>query len=122
MCVYGYHTYNQLFINCQALSTTKLSAVNVKRVSDGQTVAVKEMMKDSIVIFGTYAADFNNVEYAQRLNHYKSRLMESGVQNFHMIMNASPKSCQALSSLLDLDDSINSIVMNLARQQSFWSK
>jgi hypothetical protein len=93
-------------LSSQALNAAKFRTVEVKRVADGQTVAVNEMMKDSLVICGTYAADFNNVEYAQRLNHYKDRLMESGVKNFHMIMNASPKSCEALSSLLDLDDSI----------------
>ncbi len=89
-----------------SLSATKFPAVEVKRVSDGKTVAIREMQKDSMLICGTYAADFNNVEYAQRLNHYKDRLQNEGVKNFHLIMNASPKSVKALSTLLDLDDSI----------------
>jgi hypothetical protein len=64
-------------------------------------------MDSSLVVYGTYAADFNNIEYAQRLTHYASELRKNGCPNLHFIMNASPSSVKALTSLLDLDPSIN---------------
>ena len=58
-------------------------------------------------MYGTYAADFNNIEYAQRLNHYADALRKEGVKNLHFVMNASPSSAQKLVSLLDLNSDIN---------------
>lgn len=84
-----------------------LKDVMVTKVSTGLGVPVSELQKDSLVVYGTYAADFNNIEYAQRLNHYKDQMKDEGIKDFHFIMNASPKSAQQLASLLDISDDIN---------------
>ena len=44
--------------------------------------------KKSAVVFGTYAADFNAIEYGQRLRHYAPKLKERGVESLHLILNA----------------------------------
>lgn len=61
----------------------------------------------SVIVFGTYAADFNMIEYAQRMRHYIPKLKTRGVSNFLMVVNGSPDSANHLSKLLDLPDEIN---------------
>ena len=39
------------------------------------------------VILGTYAADFNAIEYAQRLVHYIPTMREKGIKNYFFILN-----------------------------------
>lgn len=104
-----FETLKVIFFVCFLASTLplvtsmSLREISVTKVSSGLGVPMGELMKDSLVIYGTYAADFNNIEYAQRLNHYKDQLKAEGVKDFHFIMNASPKSALQLCSLLDID-------------------
>ena len=89
------------------VASLSLKDVSVVKLSSGLGTSIGSLMKDSLVVYGTYAADFNNIEYAQRLNHYAEALRKEGVKDFHFIMNASPSSAQKLVSLLDLDSGIN---------------
>ena len=61
----------------------------------------------TIVVLGTYAADFNMIEYAQRLSYYLPRLKQKDVSNFMMIVNGRPQAALHLSSLLDLPEEID---------------
>ena len=61
---------------------------------------------NTLLILGTYAADFNAIEYGQRLRYYLPKLKAKGVENFLVVLNASPQAAQSLASLLDLQDEI----------------
>ena len=56
---------------------------------------------NKLVIFGTYAADFNAIEYCQRLKHYLPELKRKGIDKYYLILNASPESCQKLCELVE---------------------
>jgi len=58
----------------------------------------------SLFIFGTYAADFNAIEYAQRLRHYLPLLeKECGVSKFGFVLNCEPDAAMTLVDMVDLD-------------------
>jgi len=60
----------------------------------------------TLFIFGTYAADFNNIEYAQRLRYYLPQLRaECGVTKIGMVMNCQPDAALAVTDMVDLDTS-----------------
>ena len=58
------------------------------------------------VIFGTYPADFNMIEYAQRVTHYLPKLTEAGVSRVLCVVNGKPESCNLLSELVGLPDAV----------------
>jgi hypothetical protein len=58
--------------------------------------------KKTLVVYGTYAADFNAIEYAQRIRHYQPQLKEKGIQKQFLILNACPTACMKLAEVLDL--------------------
>jgi hypothetical protein len=55
---------------------------------------------NTLTIFGTYASDFNNVEYMQRLSHYKDELSSLGVDNFYLIVNGDIPAVKKINSLI----------------------
>jgi hypothetical protein len=56
-----------------------------------------------ILVYGTYAADFNSVEYGQRLRYYWPKLQsEKNVQNCAFLLNCQPSAANRLVQLLDL--------------------
>jgi len=63
----------------------------------------------TITIFSTYASDFNNIEYAQRLTHYLPLLESKGVTKCNMIINGSPTQCELFRSLVSLPSSVTII-------------
>lgn len=85
--------------------TERLKGVQVSQLSDGTSVDVGEMLASStdasVTVFGTYAADFNAIEYCQRIRHYASQLPE-----ITLILNASPESAKELCSLVDLPETV----------------
>lgn len=75
------------------------------RVSDGAPIDVGEALGGpgtTLAILGTYAADFNMIEYGQRCRHYLPRLKDAGVGRVLCVVNGKPSSCTKLASLLDL--------------------
>merc|ERR1719424_1882829 len=56
----------------------------------------------TLVIFGTYPADFNMIEYAQKMRHYWPQLKAKGVDSGLIVVNGSPDSCKRLAEILDL--------------------
>lgn len=58
--------------------------------------------KRNLLIFSTYAADFNAIEYTQRLRHYLPELKLKSV-DVTVIMNASPTQINKHCDLLALD-------------------
>lgn len=89
------------------LSLSPLQGVTVKSASSGNAVDLGSYLSSaprSMVIFGTYAADFNAIEYAQRLRYYLPMLKEEcGIQKFGLVLNAQPDAAKALCKAVDLD-------------------
>ena len=82
-----------------------LSGCALPRVSDGASVDLGEVLSapvTTLVIFGTYPADFNMIEYAQKVRHYWPQLKAKGVDSGLIVVNGSPDSCKRLSEILDL--------------------
>ena len=52
------------------------------------------------------AADFNAIEYAQRLRHYLPALKSAGVDRTMFVLNASPAAATALAEMIDLPQEI----------------
>ncbi len=57
----------------------------------------------SMVIFGTYAADFNAIEYVQRLRYYLPQLQAKGIDKIGLILNCDADAAKTLVSMLGLD-------------------
>ena len=90
-----------------SLSLTPLQGVSVKSAINGNAVDLGSFLSSapkSMIILGTYAADFNAIEYAQRLRYYLPRLKEEcGIQQFGLVLNAQPDAAKALCKAVDLD-------------------
>lgn len=72
----------------------------------------------SMIVFGTYAADFNAVEYGQRLRYYWPALQERGVDRCALVLNCQPSAATKLCKLVDLaprngDDSSSSTSISI---------
>lgn len=75
---------------------------NVKNLNED----IEKLQGKSLVILSTYAADFNAIEYGQRLKYYLPKLREKGVSNFLVVFNANPNATRAFSSILELPDEV----------------
>lgn len=87
-----------------------LAGVTVNRVPSGEPLDLGKAMADSstpeLCVLGTYAADFNAIEYAQKLKHYWPALQQKGLARCLLVLNASPKACEALATALSLPPEI----------------
>lgn len=67
----------------------------------------------SLVVFGTYAADFNAIEYGQRLRYYWPKLQqEKGLTKCAFLLSCQPAAAKALAEQVDLPDDIEIWVDN----------
>jgi AhpC/TSA antioxidant enzyme len=70
----------------------------------------------SLLVFGTYAADFNAVEYAQRLKYYWPLLRDGQkLSRCALVLNCQPAAAAKLQTLTDLPDDIELWVDNTGR-------
>ena len=67
---------------------------------------LSELSPNTLLVLGTYAADFNAIEYAQRLRFYLPQLKAKGISQAIMVMNASPSACKEFKRLLELPDEV----------------
>ena len=89
-----------------AASFSPLVGVQVTSVQSGDTVDLGDFLKGtskSMLVLGTYAADFNAIEYAQRLRYYIPQLQECGVTKFGLLLNCKPEAASLLANQVDLD-------------------
>jgi hypothetical protein len=100
-----------LFLVCiNFIKGWSFSGVKVTKVKTGKEVSLESELKSrsTLTVLGTYAADFNAIEYLQRLKFYMPVLSrECGVDNFNVILNSSPESAKRLAELVDLPASVN---------------
>jgi hypothetical protein len=77
--------------------------VNVVEVDLGEYLQSSSSSSRTMLIFGTYAADFNAIEYAQRLRYYLPRLRkECQITKFGLILNSDIAAAQSLCHAVDL--------------------
>merc|ERR1719409_2013831 len=85
-------------------SALALAGCVLPRVADGEAVDLGEALSSSagvtVAVLGTYPADFNMIEYAQRLRHYLPALKAKGVSRVLCVVNGKPSSCAKLADLL----------------------
>jgi len=96
---------------CAADGYKAVRGLSVTRVRDRATVQdfgeeIASMKGETLLVFGTYAADFNMIEYAQRLRYYLPQLKEKGLKNFVLVANASPEATEKLCTLVDLPNDV----------------
>lgn len=92
-------------------SLTPLRGVRVTKVSQPtQDLDLGSSLADggkcALLVLGTYAADFNAIEYGQRLKHYLPELKAKGIEDFKMVLNAEPEACKALVGMLELPQEV----------------
>jgi hypothetical protein len=71
----------------------------------------------SLLVFGTYAADFNAIEYAQRLKYYWPLMRDDGngklpIRKCALLLNCQPSAAVKLKTLTELPDDIEVWVDN----------
>lgn len=93
--------------------TTSLSAslkgVTVNRLKDNSQVDFQRDVwlegTNKLVIFGTYAADFNAIEYCQRLRYYLPLLKATeSIDKVCLVLNAEPEACKLLLDTTGLNE------------------
>ena len=88
--------------------TTSLQGVTLPRVSDGVPVDLGQVAASSmddartLIILGTYPADFNMIEYGQKLRHSLPQLRAKGVVRCLVVVNGETSACAKLEALLGL--------------------
>ena len=97
-----------------------LSGVTATSVKSGESVNLSTFLttpypsdantdKRTLLILGTYAADFNAIEYAQRLRYYMPYLKTKGVSKFGLVLNCETDAAKKLADMVDLDVSSDNI-------------
>lgn len=105
-----------------ATAFTPLSGVTVQSVKSSQDVDLSIFLTTpsssnaeqtkTMLIFGTYAADFNAIEYAQRLRYYTPELQKKGVGKIGIIFNCEDESAKKLVDLVDMPCDVSSSEAN----------
>lgn len=119
MCAWKLRTSLALLLGCwtgaswalvvplpAARPAVALKDISLPRVSDGKEVnlgaALSATTGRTLLVLGTHPADFNCIEYAQKVRAAWPQLRDKGVDRCMMIMNGKPESCSLLAELLDL--------------------
>ena len=84
------------------LKNVYVSSVAGKSVDLGDFLSSAPTGK-SLLVLGTYAADFNAIEYAQRLRYYIRLLQQNGVTSFGFVLNCRQDAAVALCDAVALD-------------------
>ena len=95
-----------------ARPATSLSGVSLPRVADGKEVDLGAAIAETgvgartMVIFGTYPADFNCVEYMQKVRAFWPQLQAKKVERCLMVVNGKASSAAKLAEMLDMPSEI----------------
>ena len=84
----------------------RLEGCKVTSVKSNEEVELSSFLKSgndkTMLVLGTYASDFNAIEYVQRLRYYLPQLMDKGVTKIGLILNAEADAAKKLVEMLDL--------------------
>ena len=93
-----------------ARPAASLQGVSLPRAAGGADVDLGAALESStgktMLVLGTFAADFNMIEYAQRVTHYLPQLRANGVDRVLCIVNGKPSSCNLLAEMLSMPSDI----------------
>lgn len=81
--------------------------ISLKPLDGGAEISMDTYLDNpsgrTLFIFGTYAADFNAIEYLQRIRYYLPILKsECNVSKFGLVLNCRPEAAKALLETVDL--------------------
>jgi len=84
----------------------RLSGIRVSSVKGNGEIELTSFLKSggdkAMLVFGTYAADFNAIEYVQRLRYYLPQLKERGITKIGLVLNCEADAAKTLVNMLDL--------------------
>ena len=109
-----------------ATTSSVAPGVKVTSATTGEATNVGEYLSNAggrtLFIFGTYAADFNAIEYAQRLRYYIPQLEEKcGVSKFGLLLSCQPEAAKSLAEQVDLPlDKVDLFVDNKGEAAREW--
>jgi len=90
--------------------TSSLKGTTLPRLHDGVPIDLGEALasssssKKTMLILASHAADFNTIEYVQRLKYSLDKLTSDGlVDRFLFVINGEASSCVKLAQLLDIN-------------------
>jgi hypothetical protein len=95
-----------------AKPATSLQGMSLPRVSDGTLVDLGEALSSTevggktMMVLGSFPADFNCIEYMQRIRFYLPQLEAKGVARVLMIVNGGAPACEKLAEIVDLPDRV----------------
>ena len=72
----------------------------------GKALSATALGTKTLLVLGTHAADFNMVEYAQRVRYFLPKLQSKGVDRFMLVVNGKASSCMKLAELLELPETM----------------
>ncbi|KAL3800377.1 hypothetical protein HJC23_003673 [Cyclotella cryptica] len=97
-------------------SYAPLAGVTARSVKTNQDVDLANFLQTTkngdkgktMLVMGTYAADFNAIEYAQRLRYYLPELQKRGVGKIGLVLNCEDEAAKVLADLVDLPCDVSS--------------
>ena len=93
-----------------AIPAESLQGYCLDRLSDGASVdlgnALSSTSGKTMLVLGTHTADFNMIEYGQKVRAALPQLKAKGIDRFLMVMNGNPKASKQLAEMLDLPEDI----------------
>ena len=93
---------------CASVAYAPLAGTTARSIKTNQDVDLSTFLTTNgdnpktMLVLGTYAADFNAIEYAQRLRYYLPELQKRGVGKIGLVLNCESDSAKALAELVDL--------------------
>mmetsp|Transcript_42696 Transcript_42696/g.90785 ORF Transcript_42696/g.90785 Transcript_42696/m.90785 type:complete len:305 (+) Transcript_42696:56-970(+) len=86
-----------------------LSGITARSVKTSEDVDLSNFVstpsskgKKTMLVLGTYAADFNAIEYAQRLRYYMPELQKRDISKIGLVLNCDADPARTLLDLVDL--------------------
>lgn len=103
----------------QRLSNTFVTSVKSNEsinlssfLQSSSSTSTSKSADKTMLILGTYAADFNAIEYVQRLRYYLPQLKDKGVGKVGLVLNCEADAAVKLVSMLDLDTDVTIATTN----------
>lgn len=91
------------------LTAFSFAGVKVNKVVDASAIDIGDWLSTGkrMLVVGTYAADFNAIEYGQRLRYYWPILQDKkGLTHCAFLLNCQPLAAEALAEEVDLPSDI----------------
>ena len=97
----------------QCSAYAPLAGITARSIKTSQDIDLSEFLntpnaknKKSMLVLGTYAADFNAIEYTQRLRYYMPELQKRGISKIGLVLNCQEEAAKTLVDLVDLETDV----------------